>query len=63
MVYVVQRSDASSFVISEFDTIYKENVRIAQENGVELYYIQMNWKYENNTIQGEIIHSQSVVVT
>ena len=62
MVYVVQRSDANMFVISELDTIYKENVKIAKENGVELYYIQMHWKYENNKIQGNIINTQTVNV-
>ena len=63
MMYVVQRSDASSFVISDLDPIYKENVKHAQENGVEVYFIQLEWTFssEHNSIIGNIINENSVV--
>ena len=55
MIYVVQRADSNKFVISDLDPVYKNNVHIAQENGVEIYYIQMEWKCENNIMKGNII--------
>lgn len=55
MIYVIQRCDASSFVISDLDLIYKQNVNIAKQNGVELYFIQMEWKKINGSVLGNII--------
>ena len=63
MMYVVQRSDVESFVLSELDPIYKENVRLAKAAGVELYYIVMNWYLEgDNTIKGNVIKEECVVI-
>ena len=62
MYYVVQRHDANSFVISDLDPIYKENVKLAKENGVELYYIQMQWVKNGNSVIGNIVLENSVNV-
>ena len=55
MFYVIQRDDATQFDISKLDPIYRENVKKAQENGVEIYAIQMKWVYDNGTMFGYLI--------
>lgn len=55
MIYVIQRSDASEFRISDLDPIYKSNVKIAQTQGVELYAVQLRWTLTDDTASGSII--------
>ena len=62
MFYVIQRDDVISFDISQLDTIYRENVKKAQESGVELYAIQMKWVYENGNMFGYFINEGKINV-
>lgn len=60
MFYVIQRNDSTSFTISNIDTVYQESVRLAKLAGVELYTIQMGWKYENDIVSGSIINETKI---
>lgn len=62
MFYVIQRNDATQFDISKLDPIYRENVKKAQEAGVELYAIQMKWVYDNGTMFGYFIGEEKVIL-
>lgn len=62
MFYVVQRSDASSFTISDLDPVYKQNVKLAQEAGVELYVIQMHWSLQDNNVIGTIVKQFDAII-
>tara|TARA_Y100000389_G_scaffold131115_2_gene128569 strand:- start:1664 stop:2527 length:864 start_codon:yes stop_codon:yes gene_type:complete len=62
MFYVIQRDDAISFDISKLDPIYRENVKKAQESGVELYAIQMKWIYNNGTMIGYLIGEEIITI-
>jgi len=43
MCYVIQRTDVDRFTISVIDQQYKEAVKIAIENGVEIITMVVNW--------------------
>ena len=62
MFYVIQRDDATHFDISKLDPIYRENVKKAQEIGVELYTIQMSWVYDNGTMSGYLAREEKVIL-
>lgn len=48
LLYVIQRNDSSKFTTSVIDPIYKEAVKKASINGVEIKTIQVEWKYNEN---------------
>jgi DNA-binding sugar fermentation-stimulating protein len=43
MCYVIQRTDVDRFTISVIDPEYREAVKIAMENGVEIITLVVNW--------------------
>lgn len=52
LCFVVQRSDATSFKISDNDLIYKEAVKEAQSKGVQLIAIQIVWDETGKAVFG-----------
>ena len=43
LCFVIQRSDAKQFQTSNVDLIYKDAVKQAYQNGVEIKTIQVDW--------------------
>jgi DNA-binding sugar fermentation-stimulating protein len=43
MCYVIQRTDVERFTISVIDPEYREAVRLALENGVEIITMVIEW--------------------
>jgi DNA-binding sugar fermentation-stimulating protein len=43
MCYVIQRTDVDRFTISVIDPEYKEAVKVAIENGVEIITMVIQW--------------------
>lgn len=52
LCFVVQRSDATSFKISDNDPIYKEAIKEAQTKGVQLIAIQILWDETGKAVFG-----------
>jgi DNA-binding sugar fermentation-stimulating protein len=46
MCYVIQRTDVDRFTISVLDPQYREAVRFAIENGVEIITMVVNWTHD-----------------
>ena len=46
LLFVVQRIDVEVFQTSNLDSIYKDAVKKAYDNGVEVEVIQINWNIE-----------------
>lgn len=46
LLYVIQRNDSSSFTTSIIDPIYKDAVKQASMNGVEIKTVQVKWNYD-----------------
>jgi DNA-binding sugar fermentation-stimulating protein len=44
MCYVIQRTDVDRFTISVIDPEYREAVKVALENGVEIITMVIEWK-------------------
>lgn len=46
MCYVIQRTDVDRFTISVLDPQYREAVRFAIENGVEIITMVVEWTHD-----------------
>jgi len=53
LCFVVQRSDATSFRISDNDPIYKDAVKEAITKGVEIIVLQIIWNHYGQAMLGE----------
>lgn len=59
LCFVIQRTDVKHFEPSKLDSIYKEAVQKAYINGVEIFTLQVHWKYDAHSQVAEAHHYSS----